>query len=316
MPSHSQPRGGLGDRHHDDQVVVNAGGRRLKVKNLDKVLYPATETTKSEVLHYYASVAPVLLPHLDGRPVTRIRYPDGVESVTFFEKRIPAGTPGWLPRVTLEHSDDSITYPLIEAVDGLIYLANLAALELHVPQWRVDGNRPVARRNHPDRLVVDLDPGAGAGLHECATVALLVRDRLAAIGLSPVPVTSGSKGLQVYAAVPGSHSSDDIATLVQAMAQELTAQHPELVVWKMTRSLRPGKVLLDWSQNVAAKTTISPYSMRGRDAPFVAAPRTWHEIEHGADDPLALAHLTIDEVLARIEHEGDLASALLPEALC
>lgn len=287
--------------------MVDVGGRRLTVTNLDKILYPGTETTKGEVLHYYAAIAPVLLPLLSGRPVTRVRYPDGVEGISFFEKRVPAGAPAWLPRVTLTHSDGAITYPLVEGVDGLTYLANLAALELHVPQWRIGTD---GRPGPPDRLVVDLDPGAGAGLTECATVALLVRERLSAIGLTTVPVTSGSKGLQVYAALPGSLSSDDIATLVQAMARELTAEHPDLVVWKMTTSLRTGKVLLDWSQNVAAKTTICPYSLRARAAPFVAAPRSWAEVELGAQRPDALHQLTYDQVLTRVARSGDLAGAL------
>lgn len=288
---------------------MTVAGRRMAVKNLDKILYPATETTKGELLHYYATIAPVLLPHLAGRPVTRIRYPDGVEGVTFFEKRVPPASPAWLSRVTMTHSEDPITYPLIEGVDELVHWVNLAALELHVPQWRA---RPDGTRANPDRLVVDLDPGSGAGLRECAVVALLVRARLRELGLEPVPVTSGSKGMQVYAALPGSQSSADIAALVQSLAQQLTKDHPQLVVWKMTTSLRAGKVFLDWSQNVAAKTTISPYSLRGRPAPYVAAPRTWAEIQRGADEPDALHQLTYDQVLSRVSRDGDHAAALLP----
>ena len=289
---------------------MTVAGRRMAVKNLDKLLYPASETTKGEVLHYYATIAPVLLPHLAGRPVTRIRYPDGVEGVTFFEKRVPAGSPAWLPRVTLTHSEDPITYPLIEGVDALVHWVNLAALELHVPQWRAGAS---GTRSAPDRLVVDLDPGSVAGLTECAAVALLVRDRLGELGLTPVPVTSGSKGIQVYAALPGSHSSDDITALVQALAQDLTKAHPDLVLWKMTTALRAGKVFFDWSQNAAAKTTISPYSLRGRAAPFVAAPRSWAEIERGVREPGSLEHLTYDRVLTRVARDGDLAAALLPD---
>ena len=299
-----RPEPGRGAR-----TAVEVGGRRLTVTNLDKVLYPAAETTKGEVLHYYARIAPVLLGHLDGRPVTRVRFPDGVEGLNFFEKNLPSGAPSWLPRVTIENTSEPITYPLVTGLNVLTYLANLGSLELHVPQWQVgrDG-RPAA----PDRIVVDLDPGPGAGLHECARVALIVRDRLTAIGLSPVPVTSGSKGMQLYAALPGTHSSDDISAVARQLAQELTAAHPELVVWKMSTSLRPGKVFMDWSQNAAAKTTISPYSLRGRASPCVAAPRSWAEIEAGAQRPEALSQLTAEQVLDRVAAHGDLAAAILP----
>ncbi len=292
-----------------ERVSVTVGGRRLSLSNLDKILYPDTETTKGEILNYYARIAPLLLPLLAGRPVTRVRFPNGVRQQSFFEKNLPAGAPAWLPRVTLQHAEGALAYPLIEGVDSLTYLVNLASLELHVPQWRIVDGHPA----DPDRLVVDLDPGPGAGLRECSQVALLVREHLAAIGLGTVPVTSGSKGLQVYAALPGVHSSADIAGVTQQLAQELTAAHPELIVWKMTKSLRPGKVFIDWSQNVARKTTICPYSVRGKEAPFVATPRTWDEVERGAvaQGPAgALEQLMIDDVLARVDRLGDLAAPL------
>ncbi|GAA1891483.1 non-homologous end-joining DNA ligase [Lapillicoccus jejuensis] len=300
------------------KVTVEVAGRRLAVSNLDKVLYPATETTKGEVLHYYAQVAPTLLRHLGRRPVTRIRWPHGVEGPSFFEKNLPSGVPSWLPRVTLSshgrdasaHPDrDSVTYPLVLDLADLTYLVNLASLELHVHQWQVDDDgapRP------PDRLVIDLDPGTGAGLEECARVALWARPLLADMGLTRlVPVTSGSKGMQVYAALPGTHDADDIRALAQALAQEMTAAHPDLVVWKMTKSLRPGKVLLDWSQNTAAKTTVCPYSLRGKAAPYVAAPRTWDEVEQGAAGR-RFEQLLMDQVLERVAEHGDLAAELFP----
>lgn len=291
------------------KVTVEVAGRRLAVSNLDKVLFPATETTKGEVLAYYARIAPVLLPHLARRPVTRIRFPEGVEGLSFFEKNLPSGAPAWLPRVTVRTTSDALTYPLVTGLDALTYLVNLASLELHVPQWQVDADgMPLP----PDRLVVDLDPGPGAGLRECSQVALLVRERLERIGLTPVPVTSGSKGMQVYAALPGSHSSEDMSALTQAMAQELTATQPELVVWRMTKSLRPGKVFLDWSQNAAAKTTISPYSLRAKVAPFVATPRRWTEVQEGAAREDGLVQETWEQALRRVERFGDLAAALLP----
>ncbi|MDE9364956.1 non-homologous end-joining DNA ligase [Luteipulveratus sp. YIM 133132] len=291
-----------------EQITVQVGGRRLRLSSLDKVLFPATETTKGEVLNYYAHVAAVLLPVIEERPLTRIRWPHGVNDMSFFEKNLPSGAPSWLERVTIQGygsrgGGDSVTYPMVDDLGALTYLVNLNSIELHVPQWRVSSDgKPV----NPDRLVIDLDPGSPAGLHECAKVALLVRDRLADEGYSSVPVTSGSKGMQLYSALDGSRSSDDVREWTKGIAQELTKQMPGDVVWKMTKSLRPGKVLLDWSQNVAAKTTIAPYSLRGRDRPTVAAPRTWDEVEEGAQERDALRQLDMDEVLDRVAEHGDL----------
>ncbi len=293
-----------------DVITVLVDGRRLRVGNLDKVMYPATETTKGEVLNYYARVAPVLLPHLANRPVTRIRWPHGTNGPSFFEKNLPPGAPSWLHSVVVPTSgsrsgsgNDSIHYPVVRDSADLTYLVNLASLELHVPQWRFDAD---GLPRNPDRLVIDLDPGAPAGLQECAQLALLVRERLERIGLSTAPVTSGSKGMQLYAALPGEQDADTIRDVAREIAQDLTKLRPELVVWKMTKSLRPGKVLLDWSQNVAAKTTITPYSLRGKEAPLVAAPRTWAEVEAGAERPDALRQLDMDDVLARVAKDGDL----------
>jgi len=298
-------------------TAVTVDGRRLQLSNLDKVMYPATETTKGEVLNYYARVAPLLLPHLADRPVTRIRWPHGTGGPSFFEKNLPSGAPSWLHFVTVPTSgtrtqsgNDTIRYPVVRDTADLTYLVNLASLELHVPQWRFDAD---GRPGPPDRLVIDLDPGSPAGLHECAQVALLVRERLGSIGLATAPVTSGSKGMQLYAALPGEQDSETISDITRQIAQDLTRLQPGLVVWKMTRSLRPGKVLLDWSQNAAAKTTIAPYSLRGRDAPFVAAPRTWAEIERGADKRDALRQLDLDDVLARLNRDGDTFAAALAQ---
>ncbi|MEO5982790.1 MAG: non-homologous end-joining DNA ligase [Pedococcus sp.] len=282
-------------------VVVE--GRKLKLTSLDKLLYPSTETTKGEVLSYYAQVAEVLLPHLAARPLTRVRWPHGTGDQSFFEKNLPSGAPSWLPRVQV----DDVTYPLVEDLAQLTYLVNLNSIELHVPQWKIDED---GTRHHPDRLVIDLDPGTGAGLRECAQVAVMVRDRLTELGIDLFPVTSGSKGMQLYAALPGDLSSDQTRDLAQQLAQELTKKHPDLVVWKMTKSLRPGKVFLDWSQNVAAKTTICPYSLRGKQTPTVAAPRTWDEVEAGAAGS-KLEQLMFDEVLDRLDTDGDLVADLL-----
>jgi len=261
-------------------------------------------------------VAPVMIPLIGRRAVTRIRWPHGVEGPMFFEKNLPSGAPSWLPRVTVSshgrdpdaHPErDRLTYPLVLDLADLTYLVNLASLELHVHQWQVDtDDHPL----NPDRLVIDLDPGSGAGLTECAQVAMWVKPRLEEMGLgTTVPVTSGSKGMQLYAALPGKHSADDIRDLVQDLAQEMTKKHPDLVVWKMTKSLRPGKIFVDWSQNTAAKTTICPYSLRGKAAPYVAAPRTWQEVEEGASGG-RLAQLLMTEVLDRLDDVGDLAAGL------
>lgn len=296
---------------------VTVDGRVLTISNLDKVLYPATGTTKAEVLHYYAQVAPVLLPHLAGRCVTRIRWPHGVGKDSFFEKNVPAGTPAWVrtvevpttgSRATGSRKDEAGTlrFPVVDDLATLTWLANLAALELHVHQWRVDDDGDVLP---PDRLVIDLDPGEPAGLHECARVALWVRDALAERGLRSVPVTSGSKGLHLYAALTGDAavgSSDESTALAKEVAEALQKEHGDLVTATMTKSRRHGKVFLDWSQNAGSKTTVSPYSLRGRDRPTVATPLTWDEVEAEADDPLALEQLTFVEVLERVEEHGDL----------
>lgn len=294
-----------------DGQQVQVGQHRLTLSNLDKVLYPATETTKAEVLHYYARVASVLLPGLAGRPVTRVRWPHGVGGSSFFEKNLPPGAPSWLPRVTLESSGSrggtgAVTYPLVTDLAALTYLANLAAIELHVPQWTLRQDQPA----DPDRLVIDLDPGAPAGLEQCAEVALLVRRELLDMGLTrTLPVTSGSKGMQVYAALSSSSTSDQVRDIAKDLAQRLTRSHPDLVVWRMTKSIRAGKVLFDWSQNVAAKTTIAPYSLRGRERPMVAAPRDWSEIEQST----TLTQLDFDQVLTRLEKDGDLLSPALAQ---
>jgi bifunctional non-homologous end joining protein LigD len=262
-------------------------------------------------------VARFLLPHLAHRPVTRIRWPHGTSGPSFFEKNLPPGAPSWLHSVVVPTSgsrsasgNDTIRYPVVRDTADLTYLVNLASLELHVPQWRFDAD---GRPRSPDRLVIDLDPGTPAGLHECAQLALMVRDRLDRIGLASAPVTSGSKGMQLYAALPGEQDSDTIRDIAREIAQDLTRLRPELVVWKMTKSLRPGKVLLDWSQNVAAKTTITPYSLRGKEAPFVAAPRTWSEVERGTEKRDALRQLDLDDVLARLASDGDIFATALSQ---
>lgn len=285
---------------------VEVGGRTLRLSSLDKILYPATETTKAEVLDYYARISPILLGHLADRPVTRVRWPHGVAQQNFFEKNLPSGAPTWLARTAVE----TVVYPLVRDIADLTYLVNLNSLEFHTPQWRV---RADGAPTTPDRLVIDLDPGKPAGLAQCCIVALLVRERLGELGMTLYPVSSGSKGMQLYASIGGDLTSDQVRDLVAQLAQELTQKYPDLVVWKMTKSLRPGKVFLDWSQNVAAKTTITPYSMRGTELPNVATPRTWAEVEAGAGGE-QISQLLFDEVLERVARHGDLLAPLLAGA--
>ena len=294
-----------------EELRVDVEGRTLKISNLDKVLYPRTGTTKGEVLNYYAQVAPVLLPHLKDRAVTRIRWPHGVADKSFFEKNTPAGTPSWVrtakvpttgSRGSSRHGDH-LVFPIVDDLATLTWLVNLAALELHVHQWTV--NRTGRPRN-PNRLVIDLDPGEPAGLPECCNVALLVRDRLAERDLDVRAVTSGSKGLHLYAALPGKLNPDETTGLAKEVAEELQKEHPKLVTATMTKARRSGKVFLDWSQNAGSKTTISPYSLRGRERPTVATPVTWDEVEAGAEDPLGLEQFRFEEVLDRIAEHGDL----------
>ena len=293
------------------EVRVEVEGRTLTLSNLGKVLYPATGTTKGEVLHYYAQVAPVLLPHVKDRAMTRIRWPHGTSGPSFFEKNAPLGAPSWLRTAEVPSTGsrgesrygDRIRFPLVDSLADLTYLANLAAIELHVHQWRVDAD---GQPRNPDRMVIDLDPGHPAGLHECAQVALMVRDRLSALGLPAAPVTSGSKGLHLYAPMPGELTADQVREAAKQIAEQLQKEHPGLVTAQMTKAKRPGKVFLDWSQNTGSKTTISPYSLRGGTAPYAAAPRLWEEIEEGADELGALEHLVHHDVLARIEEHGDI----------
>ena len=277
--------------------TVTVEGRRLQLSNLDKVLYPETGTTKGEVLAYYGEIAPVMLPHCRDRAATRKRWPNGVEGTVFFQKDIGDGAPDWVELRSIQHSDHVNRYPLVNDLPTLTWLAQLAALEIHVPQWRFgDGDE----RLPPDRLVLDLDPGPGVGLRECADVARLARRILSDMGLDSVPVTSGSKGIHMYAPLDGRQTSDQVSRVARELARALEADHPDDIVSSMQRAKRAGKVFIDWSQNNGSKTTIAPYSLRGRERPTVAAPRSWRELASPA-----LAHLDFREVLARVARRGD-----------
>ncbi len=280
-----------------EQPGVTVDGHRVSLTNVDKVMYPRTGTTKADVIAYYAAVAGVMVPHVRDRAVTRKRWPDGVDAKPFFEKNLGNGVPGWVTRREIQHSDRNVSYPLVESAATLVWLGQSAALELHVPQWFFG---PHGAHRNPDRLVFDLDPGPGVTLAECAVVARAVRDVLGPHGSALFPVTSGSKGLHLYLGLNGAMSSAEASEFAHRLAEAVEKRMPELVVSRMSKALRPGKVFIDWSQNNGNKTTIAPYSLRGRDEPMVAAPRTWDEL----DDP-ALAHLDLQQVLDRIAAIGD-----------
>lgn len=301
MPSGSRPEVAAPDR-------ITVGGRSLRFTNGDKVLYPATGTTKRDVLEYVLRASDPLIAHARGRPVTRKRWPDGVGTARkagklFFQKGLERGAPDWIETVAQRHSTGTKRYPLLSEPAALAWMAQMGALELHVPQWRMVDGKPA----NPDRLVLDLDPGEGADLDDCARVALWVRELLTDIGLDPVPLTSGSKGIHLYARLDGSVTSPQASELAHQLARSLAEMHPGEVVSEMKKTLRRGKVLIDWSQNSASKTTVAPYSLRGRLRPTVAAPRTWEELSAGG-----LEQLEYPEVLERLERDGDLIAALDP----
>jgi bifunctional non-homologous end joining protein LigD len=293
------------------KVTVQAGSRRLTLSNLDKVLYPAAGFTKGEVIHYYSRIAEVLLPHLAGRPVTFIRFPDGVGAGQFFEKNVPHGVPEWLPTVRLPSSgsrsgrgERDIEYALLDELPALVWAANMAALELHVPQWRID---PDGGRRPPDRLVFDLDPGPGTSIVDCCRVAERLRDLLTADGLTAFAKTSGAKGMQLYAAID---TTDPAAPSAYAkeLAQRLARETPDTVTAVMAKAQRAHHVFIDWSQNNPAKTTIAPYSLRGRDHPTVSTPITWQEVE--ACSHASELVFTADDVLDRVRQHADLLAKL------
>ncbi|MBW0013433.1 non-homologous end-joining DNA ligase, partial [Mycobacterium sp.] len=287
---------------------------RVRLTNADKVLYPATGTTKRDIFDYYTRIAEVMLPHIAGRAATRKRWPNGVEAEAFFEKQLASSAPEWLPRASVTHRSGTTTYPIIDSPDGLAWIAQQAALEVHVPQWRfvAEWTRSRAEVGAPPargglkpgpatRLVFDLDPGEGVTMAQLCRVAHAVRDLMTDIGLTTFPLTSGSKGLHLYAPLENPVSSKGATVLAKRVAQQLETAMPSLVTATMTKSLRAGKIFLDWSQNNGSKTTIAPYSLRGREHPTVAAPRTWEELE----DP-AVGQLRYDEVLERVARDGDL----------
>lgn len=294
-----------------ERVTVHVEGRTLSLSNLAKVLYPEAGFTKGEVIDYYSRIAPVLLPHVEGRPLTFKRYPDGVDGGVFFQKNAPNGTPEWVRTVDLPSPGstkrrESIEYAVICDLPTLVWAANLATLELHVPMWRVSAEDDVA---HPDLMVYDLDPGPPATIVECCRVGLLLREELGEHGLAAYPKTSGSKGLQLYVPLDAEHPWQDVSAYAKRLAQQLERAHADLVVSSMRKELRKGKVLVDWSQNNAAKTTVAVYSLRARPQPTVSTPVTWDEVA-ACTRPEDL-RFTAPDVLRRVDEQGDLFAPIL-----
>jgi bifunctional non-homologous end joining protein LigD len=293
-----------------EKVAVDVEGRSLVLTNLAKVMYPETGFTKGHVIDYYLRAAPVLLPHIAGRPLTLKRYPDGVTGQHFYAKHAPDHRPDWVRTERLYSpgslsGQDWVRYVIAGDLPTLIWTANLAGLELHTPMWRLP------HQGEPDLLVFDLDPGAPATIVECCAVALLLRPLLAELGLAPFAKTSGGKGLQLLARLSGpsaGFSSDQASALARELAERLGREHPGAVIANMKRALRPGKVLIDWSQNNAFKTTVAPYSLRARSKPTVSTPVTWAEVM-GCERPSDLV-FTSDQVLERVAEHGDLLAPL------
>jgi bifunctional non-homologous end joining protein LigD len=279
------------------RVEVDVQGHRLSLSNLDKVLYPAVGFTKGQVIDYYTRVAPAVLPHLRDRPLTLKRYPNGVEGGHFYEKNAPSHRPDWVEVAPIELRSKTIEFVLCNDLPTLVWLANLADLELHPSLSLADDI------NRPSVMAFDLDPGPGTGLAECAEVAFLLREALAQLKLESFAKTSGSKGIQVYVPLNNEDVDYDHGTkaISHALARHLEAQHPKLIVSQQKKELRKGKVLIDWSQNDEHKTTVGVYSLRARERPTVSTPVTWEELE----DPEGLV-FEAGDVLERVAEHGDL----------
>ena len=289
----------------EQRTVVQIDGREIGLSNLDKVLYPETGTTKAEVIEYYARIAPVMLPHLEGRCLTLKRFPNGVTSDGFYEKRCPKHRPEWID-VALGPGDRNgqIGYCRFDEPAALVWAANMAALELHVPMARAEDLET------PKAVVFDFDPGAPAAMRECCQVALSVRDVLAAVGLQGWPKTSGSKGLQLYVPLNTPCAHEEAADFALAVGQLLEQRERDRVTTTMAKAVRPGKIFVDWSQNARHKTTIGVYSMRARPAPTCSTPVSWDEVEECADGGPEL-RFTWRDVLQRIDDIGDLFEGVL-----
>ena len=280
-------------------VRTEIAGRALKVTNLDKVLYPLVGFTKAQVIAYYVNVAPVMLAHIEDRGVTFKRWPDGITAEPFFNKRAPSHRPDWIGTcIGPGDKGKGIEYPMLSEVAALAWSANLAALEIHGPMARC------GEIDSPSILVFDLDPGDPATIIECCQVALSIRSVLETVGLEAFAKTSGSKGMQLYVPLNSPHTHQHASDFALAVAQLLEKQQPNAVTANMAKKQRTNKIFIDWSQNSRHKTTIAPYSLRGKDRPTVSTPISWDEVSDGADGEWLSFEAT--EVLERIEEFGDL----------
>jgi bifunctional non-homologous end joining protein LigD len=288
--------------------VAEVAGRRLTLTNLEKDLYPSYGFTKAQILEYYRRISPFMLPHLKGRALTLKRYPNGVEEEFFFEKRCPSHRPPWVATAEIpQHDGEEMTVCLVNDLNTLIWVGNLASLELHVPLAKA------ASPGTPDSVVFDLDPGDPAGILDCARVALILRELLAPLGLEGFVKTSGQKGLHVYIPLNRREATfADTKKFSKSVAEVLQRNYPELVTAKMAKAERTGKVFINWSQNDASKTMVSVYSLRAREKPFVSFPLTWGELEELAvrGDPEKFFVLAPDARI-RAEKEGDLFRKVL-----
>ncbi|MFD0556578.1 bifunctional non-homologous end joining protein LigD [Stackebrandtia endophytica] len=292
----------------DERTEVTIDGERLTLTRPHKVMYPDTGFTKAEVIDYYLTVADHLLPHLADRPVTRIRYPNGTSEMKFYEKNAPKGTPEWVRTENLPTPGSSkgrafTDFVVVERVATLAWLGNLAALELHTTQWKVEQKE---EPRHPDRLVADLDPGEGAGMAECVEVALILRDRLAQDGLTAYPKSSGKKGVHLCCPIAAEQTDGVVSDYARRVAYELSEEYGDLITANMRKIHRTGRVFIDWSQNNAAKTTVAPYSLRNLGSPTVSTPLTWDELQSGMD-----VAMPPETVVSRLESHGDLWAPLL-----
>jgi bifunctional non-homologous end joining protein LigD len=290
------------------RVEVEVEGHTLSLSNLDKVFYPETGFTKGELIDYYTRVSPALLPHLRDRALTLKRYPNGVTGQFFYEKQCPSHAPDWVRTATIHSRSNArdIDYVVADDLATLVWLANLADLELHTSLARVEDPKA------PTMVAFDLDPGPPATVVECADVACRLRDAFDHFGLAAFPKTSGSKGMQVYVPLNTPATYAGTKTFAMGVAQVLERRHPELIVSEMTKAKRAGKVFIDWSQNDEHKTTVNVYSLRARDQPTVSTPVTWDEVEAiaASRDPDDLA-FTSAEVLARVAEHGDAFAPVL-----
>lgn len=288
--------------------TIEIEGKQLKLTNLDKVLYPAAGFTKGQIIDYYARIAPVLVPHLAGHPLTLKRYPGGVDQEFFFEKNATKHRPEWVKTAPIwsEGNQRDVNYILADDLPTLIWLANLAAIELH-PSLSIAKDI-----TSPRTMVFDLDPGPPANIVQCCQVGMWLREIFEHFGLQAFPKTSGSKGLQIYVPLNTPTNYDFTKPFAHALARLLENDHTELVVSDMKKQLRVGKVLVDWSQNDEHKTTISVYSLRARERPTVSTPVTWDEVEQALKKKdTGLLVFDAAQVLKRVEKMGDLFQPIL-----